>query len=300
MTTLADHQFEILPSEGASAGYVFGIGADVTTETFDPGAAEWVTQDSQNSRRGVTGFGRDVLGSRTWLWESSTDMDDVEGALDVLDDFSAAWAPETLVIEPGVQTALRYKVGGRYRRVFGRPRNYAAPPSNLILNGYVPITHDFQLVDSHTYDDTESSVLLPYSSSVSGGGFILPSTLPLSSLPSDGNGGGSLTVGGKARAYPIIRLNGAWTNPVFVTDHWTLRWNGTIPSGGWLEIDTRPWKLTVLDHTGASQVEGLDRRTWLEDMWFAPGTTPQINLAGTAGAGDASALVRWRNTWTSI
>lgn len=302
MTTLADHQFEILPTDSAADGFVFGIGAEISVgaEGFDPGSQEWITQDQQNSRRGVTAFGRDVLVGKTWTWESHTDRDDVFEAVDTLDRFSAAWAPETLARDPGAVTAIRYRVAGRDRRVFGRPRRFAAPPTNLILSGYVPVTHDFQTVDAFTYDDVESSAEILYSSSAEGGGIVLPAVLPAASTPSEGNGGGQLTVGGRARAYPVIRFNGAWTNPVLDTGDWVLRWTGTIPEGGWVEIDCRPWALTVLDQSGASKVGGLDRQVWLEDCWFAPQSQPQISLGGIALTGSASATVKWRNTWTSL
>ena len=302
MTALADHQFEILPSAEAMDGFVFGIGAEVSLDEdgFDPGEAEWLTQDGQNTRRGVVGFGRDVRGAKTWTWGSHVDQTDVETAVDVLDRFSAAWSPENLARTPGALTAVRYRLAGRDRRVFGRPRRFAAPPTNLILNGYVPIDHDFQCVDSYTYDDVASEALVPYASSASGGGFTLPSTMPLVTATSEGAGSTQLSVGGRARAYPVIRFNGPWTNPMMTTDAWVLRWEGEIGPGGWVEIDTRPWALTVLDQSGGSAVDGLPRQTWLEDMFFEPQSKPQISLSGIAPSGSASAWIRWRNTWTSI
>lgn len=301
-TILSEHQFEILPSTEASEGFVFGIGADVSVneDGFDPGEMEWVTQTTQNTRRGTRAFGRDVPGAKTWLWASHTDAEDVESAVQTLEDFSAAWMPEELMLESGAQTALRYRLAGRDRRVFGRPRRYAAPPTNLILSGYVPITHDFELVDCFTYDDVESSVQISYASSAEGGGFILPALMPLVTTANEGNGADQLSIGGNTRAYPVIRLNGAWTNPVVHGDNWTLRWNGEIPVDGWVEIDCRPWALTVLNQSGASAVEGLARQTWLEDIWFAPKSSPQISLSGTAPGGTASATIKWRNTWTSL
>lgn len=302
MTALNDHQFEILPNEDATDGFVFGIGADVSLDDggFDPGEATWMTQDSDNSRRGVKGFGRDVTGAKTWMWASHVDQDDEVSAVEILEAFADAWSPEEVVRNPGRQVALRYRLAGRERRVYGRPRRFAAPPSNLILNGYVPVTHDFQLVDSYSYDDVESSTEILYASAASGGGFTLPSTMPLTTQPSNGNGSGQITVSGTSRAYPIIRFNGPWTNPVLTTDEWTLAWKGEIGPTGYVEIDTRPWALTVLDQDGASAVEGLSRRTWLEDMWFAPKSQPQITLDGIAASGGASATIRWRNTWKSI
>lgn len=302
MTVLADHQFEILPSADAVDGFVFGIGGEVSVDDggFDPGDTEWITQDSTNTRRGVTGFGRDVVGAKTWLWASHVNRDKVSTAVDTLERFADAWAPDELVRNPGAVTALRYRLAGRDRRVFGRPRRFAAPPTNTILNGHIPVTHDFSLVSAYTYDDLESQASINYSSSVSGGGFTLPSTMPLTTQPSLGNGGGQISVGGTARAYPIIRFIGPWTNPTIDTGDWKLTWTGAIGVGGWVEVDTRPWALTVLNQSGASVVGGLDRRTWLEDLWFAPGSQPQIALSGIAPGGGASCLIRWRNTWKSI
>lgn len=302
MTVLDDYQFEILPSAEANEGFVFGVGAPVSVngEGFDPGENDWLNQDTQNTRRGIQAFGRDVLGSKTWTWASHTDVEYAEDALELLEDFSAAWMPEALVSEPGALTAVRYALAGRTRRVFGRPRRFAAPPTNMIIGGFVPIDHDFQCVDSFTYDDVESQVLLPYASAVGGGGFRLASAFPLETSPSVGTGSGQASVGGNARAYPIIRFNGPWTNPKIVTDEWSLEWTGTVPVNGWIEIDCRPWALTVKDQSGASRVSGLNRRTWLEDCWFAAKSQPQISLFGSDASGNAGCLVRWRNTWTSL
>ena len=302
MSALSEHQFEILPSEDAADGFVFGIGAEVSVggEGFDPGETSWLTQDSVNTRRGNTAFGRDVQGAKTWLWDSHVDREDVEGALDTLERFADAWHPEELARTPGAQTCVRYRVGGRVRRIYGRPRRFAAPPTNLILNGNVAVTHDFALADAHTYDDLESSASILYSTSADGGGFLLPATLPVETLPSEGAGTGQIYVGGNSGAYPVLRFNGAWTNPVLHTERWTLRLKGTIPSGGWVEIDTRPWALTVLNQSGASVPDMLERRTWLEDLWLAPNAKTQVSLDGIAPAGNASVDIRWRNTWKSI
>lgn len=301
MTDLKDYQFEILPDSEAVNGFVFGIGAAVSLNDggFDPGEKEALVQDGQNSRRGVRAFGRDIQGASTWIWESHTDQQGPEDAVAVLEDMSAAWSPYEAE-DPGWVTAVRYRLAGRTRRVFGRPRRYAAPPTNQIIGGMVPVTHDFACVDSYTYDDVASSAAIPFSSGATGGGFSFPSTFPVATMTSEGNAAQQINVGGNARAYPIIRFYGPWTNPSISSGDWELKWKGSIPASGWIEIDTRPWKLTVLDQGGASQVGGLDRQTWLEDIWFAPKTQPVLNLGGSAPAGNAQATVTWRNTWTSI
>lgn len=307
MTTLSEFQFEILPDEDAANGFVFGIGAEVSCddEGFDPGENEWVTQDSVNTRRGVNAFGRDVLGGKTWVWESHVNRGKVSDALDTLERFSAAWGPEDLVLQPGVQTALRYQMAGRYRRVYGRPRRFAAPPSNRILSGYVPVTHDFKLVDSRTYDDAEASVLIPYSSTITAGGFVFPAVFPLVTSANVGTGSSQITVGGNAKTYPVIRFNGPWTNPAMITPDWEIAWFGSLAAGEWVEIDCRPWRLTVLNQDGSSVVGtssggGLSKRVALEDVVLRPQTQPEISLDGISTSGTASASIRWRNAWTSL
>lgn len=302
MTELSEHQFEILPSAEAQDGFVFGIGAEVSidAEGFDPGEVSWTTQDSANTRRSVLGFGRDSRDSRTWLWSSHVDRTSIAEAVDTLERFSTAWAPQDVVESPGEHVAIRYRLAGRTRRIFGRPRRFAAPPSNLITSGYVPVTHDFSLIDAHTYDDAESNVSIPYISAASGGGFVLPATMPITSTPTDGVGGDQLAVGGTARAYPVVRFYGPWWSPKLITDHWTLAWNGNIPANGYVEVDCRPWALTVLNQSGGSAVEHLDRRTVLEDCYFAAGSRPQVTLSGAAASGEARAEIRWRNTFNSI
>lgn len=301
MTDLKDHQFEILPSMEAQDGFVFGIGAAVSLDEdgFDPGETSWITQDGDNTRRGTLGFGRDVPGPKLWAWNTHTDQEDVDTAVEVLEQFQGAWQPDAAHV-PGWNTAIRYRLAGRDRRIFGRPRHFAAPPTNLILSGFVPISHDFQLVDAYSYDDLESSTEILYSSSVTGGGWTFPTTFPIQTQVSEGNANGQIAVGGTARAYPRVRFNGPWANPVLRTDHWTLSWQGSIPASGWVEIDCRPWRLTVLNQSGASVVDGLDRRIWLEDCWFAPGSKPGVSLGGIASSGGATATLYWRNTFKSI
>lgn len=301
MTMLAEKQFEILPTADALDGFVFGIGGEVSVDDggFAPGTTEWLTQDSQNGRRGNNAFGRDVLTGPTWAWSSHVNREDVFEAVDTLERFSAAWRPQDLMETPGAVTAVRYKLAGRVRRVYGRPRRFDAPPTNLIDVGYVPVTHDFQAFDAFTYDDIESTTTITLSTS-GGGGFVLPASAPLQTLPSSESSERQVVVGGSARTYPVVRFNGPWTNPTLVTDSWTLSLDTNIAANDWIEVDARPWKLTVLRKSGASAAGALSRRTWLEDIYFQPNSRPNLLLRGSSSSGGASCAVAWRNTWHSI
>lgn len=301
MTTLSDHQFEILPHAEAHDGFVFGIGADVSVneDGFDTGDAEWITQDSQNNRRGTNIPGRDVKGAKTWVWASHVNRDDVDEALETLEEFETAWDPEELVLEPGAVTALRYRIGGRDRRIFGRPRRFSAPPNNQILNGYVPVTHDFQKVDAYTYDDLATTVVIPFASEPGISGFEFPVTFPVMTIPADETEQ-AFYVGGSRRAFPVIRFYGPWTNPSIATDDWRIDWKGSVANGGFIEIDARPWRLTTLNHSGASAVDGLPKNFHYEDIWLRPKTQVQARLGGVATGAGAYATVSWRNTYRGI
>jgi hypothetical protein len=297
-----EFNFTIFPYENTAAGAVdFGIGRNVSVnaEGFDSGAREWQVQDQASSTRGTTHFGRDQLLGKTWAWQGHVNMQDVEGALQALAELEAAWTPpeEYVTDVPGAMSVIRYVIGGRTRRVYGRPRRFAAPPTNTILNGHIPVTMDFKLVDSFTYDDAESVATLDYQE-VSEGGIIFPVTFPYTSLPS-GDRSGSIYVTGNRPAYPIIRFNGPVTNPRLSGPGFDVTLNTTIADGSYIEIDTRPWKLTVL-RDGAYNASGtMGRRQYLKDIKFQPGNV-ELRYRASAGEAAPTCIVKWRGTHSSL
>lgn len=303
MAILNEHQFEILPAEEAAEGFVFGIGAQISVEAegFDPASASWITQDSQNSRRGNKNFGRDVLGNNIWTWSGFADRTDTVTAMQSIGALTSAWRPEEIARTPGAQVALRYRLADRVRRIYGRPRRLDAPPTNRILAGYVETTFDFEKVDAFTYDDSPEMVSIPFSvGGESSGGFVFPVVMPYTTLPSDTSDELQVRVNGNARTYPIVRFNGPWTNPSLSTDKWTLQMSGGIVEGDFLEVDLRPWKQTVMNQQGLSRAERLaGRRTYFEDMYFEAGTFPMLRLGGSSDGG-ASCDVTWRAAYHEL
>lgn len=303
MALLNEHQFEILPAEEAAEGFVFGIGADISIdgEGFDPASATWMTQDTQNSRRGNKNFGRDVLSNSIWTWAGFVDGEDVPTAMQISSAFSKAWRPEALMRTPGAQTCIRYRLADRYRRIYGRPRRLDLPLTNRILAGFRETTFDFEKVDAYTYDDSPEMVSIPFSvGGESSGGFIFPVVMPYNTLPSDNTDELQVHVGGDARTYPVVRFNGPWTNPSLETDDWKLELTGGISEGDYIEVDLRPWKQTILNQSGLSRPERLaSRRTWFEDMYFEPDTYPMLRLGGSSSGG-ASCDISWRAAYYDV
>lgn len=299
MTTLNEMQFELLPTMDSEDGVVFGIGADVSVDDggFDPGEDSWITQDASNPRRGGTNFGIDLLDGPTWAWSLHVDTIDVPTAVDALATFKSAWRAAQIRSTSGAVIPLRYALGGRVRRVYGRPRRFAAPPSNRILGGYVPITVDFKCADSYTYDDQGDGVLLGINSG-STGGLIFPTTFPTNVTPV-GIHTTYGTVGGDAPTYPVVRFNGPVLNPSLATDDWTLSLSTSLLAGQWIEVDLRPWAISALRNDGSSAADALGRRTYLSDMKLEPGQH-QFVLRGIDETNSATCAVTWANAWNSI
>lgn len=299
LTELKDMQFEILDSEDASSGVAFGIGRNVSIddEGFDPGDNAWVTQDSVNPIQGYTMFGRDVNAGRTWGFQMHTDKDDEHEALAALAEIATAWRGREYATTPGAVTALRYRLAGRTRRVYGRPRRFAAPPTNLIMSGLVPITADFSVVDDLHYDDELSSAQLSWSQD-SDGGFVLPTTLPIQTIPGS-NRAGLVTVLGDAPTYAVIRFEGPITDPYVTNGDWTVSLDMSISEGDYVEVDTRPWKMTALRNGRASVAGKLGRRQWLTDVRLKPGNQ-ELRFGGATSSGGATCTVSWRSAWNSL
>lgn len=293
MTTVSEYGFEL-------GGVPFGIGQTITVEDegFDPGSDEWNIQDSDDPRTGHTAFGRDALQGPTWAWVLSTDMESAEEALLERGKHKVAWRAREIRQTPGAVTYVRYNIGGRTRRVYGRPRRWASPPSNRIISGYVPITCDFKCVDGLHYDDLATSVVIDLAPDSTEGGFVLPAQLPIVTIPSSVREG-IITVGGDALAYPVIRIdgpvNGCWVEGL----DWRLDLNLNLTEGQYVTIDTHPWANSVL-RNGTSNVAGaLGRKQWLSRVRLTPGQQ-EIRFGGQSLTNLAKATVTWRAAWEDL
>ena len=174
MPLTADYQFEL-------DGYVFGDGCPifVDAEGFDTGELGFITQDTTNPITGATMMGRDVLKPPDWSWILHVNRDDQTGALaelaalgKVMTNSGRGWSDSREAL------ALRYRLDGRIRRVYGRPRRFSYKPGNRVWAGYLPPMASFSLVDPNHYDDNEQAVTLGLAPSIPGG-FSWPAGWPL-------------------------------------------------------------------------------------------------------------------------
>lgn len=295
-TTLEEHQFEIL-NEDADSGVAFGIGLGVSVDAagFDPGTNDWLVQDQEDPNTGATRTGRDVRTGSTFTWSMHVNESDVETALASLDELADIWAPDDL--ESGEVMVVRYRVGDRVRRVYGRPRRWGQTPDNRILNGMIPVTADFKRVSPLFFDDGIESVNLGLSYT-SEGGFIFPVTFPVMTLPG-GFTPGEAHVSGRRKTWPIIRVNGPVSNPEIQAQNWTLKLTTTIADGDWIEIDTRPWKKTIINSSGGAVPGVLSAQTSLRNLFLLPGHQ-SFGMRGVSGEGTGNCTISWYPAYASL
>lgn len=279
-------------------GVDFGIGEDITVESFDPGAAEWRVQDAENPVRDGLMFGVDYLGAPTWAFNLSTDGTDAASALEMLAPLAAVWRGGTVRTRPGEVSALIYKVAGRLRRVYGRPRRWAAPPTNRILSGYIPIVADFATVDALHYNEAEQSSVVDIVPG-STGGFTTPLIAPISTH-AGGQREGFIDVEGDMPTWPVIRIDGPISTPfVAISGKWEVRLNMTIPEDDFVEIDARPWAMSVL-RSGVSNAAGFLAPTSRMNEMKLPVGQQEIVFGGVDSTGTARCTITWRPAWNTL
>lgn len=290
---LEDYQFSL-------DGYVFGHAQPIfldADEGFDPGAAEEEVQDGQNPQNGARVFGRDVLKPPTWTWTLHVDRTDEETALAELAAMGSAWRNPAYRAN-GAVAMLRYRLGGRTRCVFGRPRRYSYKFDNRFMQGYVPPMATFDLADDKHYDENEDALDLQLVPMVPGG-FEVPFVAPIS-IDRDENAPtpGAVVVGGDTSTAPVVEFVGPVTNPRLTIGPFTVGLDGTLPSGSTVIIDPRPWAMRVT-RTGPAAAVALTAQTRLAKALVPPGAYQAV-FTGVDYSGQARCRVRWRNAYTTL
>jgi len=292
--SLQDYQFDL-------DGVLFGAGCPVgvDAEGFDSGSNDIVTQDSPNPLSDGIQFGRDYKRGGAWVWSAFLDGVDPATALQALEDLQTVWeSDEYRTVLQDVRT-LRYGLAGRTRRIYGRPRRFAAPPGNKIMQGTSAVTMDFLKADPLHYDDTEKVVTLQ-AQPAAGSGFTWSFTWPLLYAGST-TASQTIAVGGRARTAPVVTFTGPASNPSIVIGEFRIDVIGQIAAGDVLVIDCRPWKMsmTLNGQPVSSSRLRLSRRTNLSTARLKPGNYAAAFLVSDL-TGTATATVRWRDAWPSI
>lgn len=282
-------------------GYKFGGATDavvVVPGGFDPGTTSWRSQDAENPLGDAVRFGRDRLTPPAWGFTLMTNQDTSTQALDALEVMEGKWIADTVRSTPGAVQTLRYNLGGRTRRVYGRSRRFSTLINPLTFQGVTGALADFQLADPLHYDDTE------YVTTIG----ILPGrasglTSPLLGTLTTVAGGASIStisqVGGKAPAPFVAVINGPITNPYIEGPGFYIKLNTTLAYDKSAIIDTRPWAQTVIRNDGAPLGGALSRTSRLTTARLNPGSA-SIKFGGTDATGTARCTFSWRPAFYSL
>lgn len=280
-------------------GYRFGGESDplvVGPGGFDMGVTEPRIQDQENPVGDNLSFGRDLLKPQTWTWTMKSNLDDLPTALDALEHAQEAWRQAREA--PGLVVPLDYCLGGRQRRVYGRPRRFTHDLRPLAWQGEVNVLADFVRADTLYYSDTAQVVDLSLTPGAQKG-LATPLIGPLTTI-------GSITASGTIGAFgtapsPFIAiLYGPITSPWLEGPGWRIELSTSIPAGQHVVIDTRPWAQTVTRGDGASLAGALSRGTRLLTARIPPGIASGVTLGGIDGTGTAHCQITWRPAYRSL
>lgn len=281
-------------------GYLIGRDHPVFVSKFDPSAPEQRVQDKPHPFGNQMSFGVDYETPNAWTFEFSLseadgDAPDV-GVLSEMSKLATLWRRIVDPTVPGAVTPLRYMIGGRIRRVYGRPRGFTPNVSSNIEDGNITATAQFQLEEVVYYDDALQEVELTLRVPPTGWA-TLPNVWPLvTSIESTRSG--AFTVGGTADTFPHeIQIFGPVINPKVTSGDWSVELDTSIPYDGWVKVDPRA--RTVLRENGASVGGSLSRLTYLPGLTLTPGPK-EFTYQGNDSSGASRAVIRWRDAYDSL
>lgn len=288
MSTLAHGDFELngykFSGNPDSPLYVVGLGLGVVAVR---------DQDVDNPVGDGRIFGQDRESGPTWAFEFRVGPGAVDDTLAELARVTRAW--RTAPRGPGQESVLRYAVGNRTRRIYGRPRSLAPDPTLLHSLGYLAASGEFVTADGYHYADEVDSVrlsLIPGNA----GGLVSPLVSPLTTV-AGGQRQGIVQVAGDASTPMEITFYGPITNPGVSSTGWSIRLNASLAYDQSVTLDTR--RGTVRRNDGANLAGSLSRTSYLPDAQLRPGNR-EIIFTGTDATGTSSCAVSWRPAYYSF
>lgn len=279
-------------------GFKFGLGQAIEMEPpFAPGVSSWRTQMS-NVPGGGRRFGVDEPEGKTWSFDLFANRQDSIGALVALEDAKRAWRASRIRRTPGAVSVLRYRLGDRTRRVYGRPGRFAETLENRFMSGYAPITATFETADDLHYDDievVETMSLLP----TAVGGFTAPFVTPISTASTSVKRQGQIVITGDEPTWIKIGFSGPIADAHMQIGPLRAGVTGPMAHDESIVIDPAPWTRTAVRQDGASVSGRLSRDTVMGRMLLEPGAYSAI-FTGTDPTGTARATVSWRAARASL
>lgn len=274
-----------------------GPSGDLLVTGFVPGAADRRNGDTDRPNGDGVILGRDFVGSSTWAFDLVTNRKNVEDALKTAATFGAEWNKEKTRLKPGATVPLSYEMGGRWRRVFGRPGKYVGPIGTVRAKlGVGEITCDFRVTDPLFYTDAESSAVLTIVPA-STGGLMAPLVAPLSTVRSSAPRVGLVANQGDASTPLRVEFRGPIVDPyIRAAAGWRVSINGSLAYDDVVVVDARAGTVTK---NGSPAAGMLNRVTRLSAAKLPAGAS-ELTFGGTDLTGTATATIRWRDAFTSI
>ncbi|GGL83544.1 hypothetical protein [Glutamicibacter protophormiae] len=278
-------------------GVEFGDKLPLFVTDFDQGTTEYRTNDTERSQGDGMIAGRDFLGGRTWGFSVSTNMRNLPDASMVESRLAAAWhnpkhRSKSLALVP-----LSYELGGRWRRVYGRPSRYAGIRGDIqAVQGHGRIECDFRIHDPRYFDDVETVLPLPIVPA-STGGLMAPLVAPLSTVRSSAPRAGFVDNTGTAPTPLKVIFKGPVVDPyVRSAAGWEIALNATILPGQTVTVDALAGSVL----RGNAPAAGLlTRKTRLSSAVLPTGVS-DLTFGGIDPTGTASVELRWRNAYWNI
>lgn len=287
---LADLQWEL-------DGVVLGLHTVYNVSTFEWGDAGTRTNDSDAPRSDGRVFGRDYRSGRTLTMDLNVLGGNAAEGLARLDVLESAWQADVVRTQPGALSVMRYRTGGRTRRVWGRPRRFQVD-SSRDWTGNIPVTATFDTLDHLFYGDVLETEQVPFVPAAVGG--LVGAQAEGWQASAAGDASGFIRSLGTKPSWLVWRINGPIVNPsIEVVGGWRATLQTTVNYDQTITVDPTPWNRSVRRNDGANMAGAFSANSPpLRGMQIRPGIS-QVILRGIDPTGNSSATVSVRDVFAS-
>ena len=280
-------------------GYEFGTpwhDVLVTRGGFDPGAIEGRAQDVDKPADDGSWMGRDYLTGPETAFKLTVNTRSGADGMAALAQLAQVWRADSVRTTPGALSVLQYYRGGRWWRVYGRARKFAAAPKEFTREQVQLVDATFKAAAPFVETDELHTVTRQLLQPVGDGGVVFPVVFPVEFRPSSQAREGDLTVGGVSPAQFQVTVKGPVTGQLSQArvygPGWSISLARPLAYDDTVVIDTRR---QVVWWNGVSSPGAIGARDRL-DARLTPGVQT-FGFAGSDPSGTATASLAWRDTY---
>lgn len=298
MADLLEKQFEL-------DGQIFGMNCDVDIkgDGFRVGGVVVRSSDAELPTEDGRRFGVDLHGGETWSFGLFTNLEEEAEAWTAYAALKRVWTSPEIRRVSGAYTRLRYRMGGKTRCIYGRPRRWTPGDTSQAPDGLLHIEADFEMADDQVYDDDVKAVTVGLDSPLAPeSGVMVPFIPPFDSTPRAVDSTSELYI-------EADEGTKTWVTLIFSTGAGTLD-QASVNIGGWraelvdpvpafnaVIVDPRPWVRSASLQTGGG-VPLNARVTRMAKMWLPPGRHT-VTFNGVDPTSAATCTVSWQNARSS-